>query len=95
MNFVLTRGKPFREFFEFKNAQGRPITMPAGEFRLVLERGSFVREYNVARGGLQRSMNKINWTIAAEDTVDFEFSTLYYTLYLDDRELVRGIIRVQ
>lgn len=95
MNFVLTRGKSFHEYFEFKNAQGKPIAMPQGLFRLVLERGQFIREYTVANGGLQRLMNRINWTISAKDTTNFEFSTLYYTLYLDDRELARGIVKVQ
>lgn len=95
MNFVVTRGKPFHEYFEFKNAQGRPIAMPAGVFRLVLERGGFVREYTVSNSGLQRLMNRINWNIAEEETANFEFSTLYYTLYLDERELARGIVKVQ
>jgi len=95
MNFTMTRGKDFYEFFEFKNSQGKPIAMPSGKFRVVLERGGFAKEYTVLNGGLQRLRNRVNWRIPASDTADFEFSTMYYTLYLEDRELIRGVIKVQ
>lgn len=94
MNFVLTKGKNFHEFFEFKNAQGRSINMPSGTFRIILERGSFVREYT-KNNGLLCMPTRVDWKIPAEVTADFEFNTLYYTLYLDDRELTRGIVKVQ
>lgn len=95
MNFVMTRGKEFAEHFDFKNAQGKPIAMPSGHFRVVLERGGFAREYTVLNGGLSRLTNRVNWRIPASDTADFGFNTLYYTLYLEDRELARGVIKVQ
>lgn len=95
MNFVMTSGKDFLEFFEFKNAQGKPIAMPSGQFRIVLERGAFAREYTVLNGGLQRLMNRVNWRIPAADIENFDYNTLYYTLYLEDRELARGVIKVQ
>lgn len=95
MNFLLVKGKDFEEFFEFKNTQGKPIAMPSGVFKLILERGSFAREYTVLNNGLSRMMNKITWRIPAAQSQDFDFSAMYYTLYLDDRELARGVLRVQ
>lgn len=95
MNFQLARDKDFLEHFDFKNAQGRPIALPAGEFKIILERGGFSRDYTVANGGLRRQMNRINWRIPAADTKDFEFSTMYYTLYLNNQEVTRGVLKIQ
>lgn len=95
MNFVLTRGQDFYDFFEFKNAQGRPIAMPSGEFKIVVEHGDFVREYTRRNNGLLSKSTRVDWRIPASETANFEYSTLYYTLYLDDRELARGVLKVQ
>jgi hypothetical protein len=94
MNFLLVRGKDFQEFFDFKNSQGRLIPLPAGKFSVVLERAGFAREYTPGNGlSLQR--NRIVWGIKAEEAEDFEFATMYYTLYLNNQEITRGILRVQ
>lgn len=93
MDFLLIKGKDFSENFNFKNSQGKSIALPNGEFRLTLERGSFGRVYTLGNG-LTRTRTNVTWRIDAEDT-NFEYSTLYYTLYLDDQELARGIVRVQ
>lgn len=94
MNFTLVKGKDFTEFFDFKNSQGKSIALPSGAFKIVLERGGFVREYTASHG-LSRIRNRITWTISAEESKDFEFTTMYYTLYLDDNEITRGVLRIQ
>lgn len=91
MDFVLFRGKEFSEDFNFKNPEGKSIALPNGDFKLVLERGRFAKVFRLGEG-LTRTRTSVTWTI---DDTDFEYSTLYYTLYLDDKELARGIIRVQ
>lgn len=95
MNFVLVRGKDFLEHFDFKNDQGSPIALPAGVFRVVLERGGFAREYTVANGGLTQHSTRVEWRIPASDSSSFDFNTMYYTLYLDSQELARGVVKVQ
>lgn len=94
MNFLWVRGRDFQESFDFKNGTGKPIALPAGKYRVVLERGGFAREYTQGKGlVLQRT--KILWTIKANQADDFEFTTMYYTLYLNDEEITRGILRIQ
>lgn len=95
MNFTLIKGKDFTEHFDFKNASGKPIALPSGLFRVVIERGGFAREYTVDNGGLSLLRNQITWRIAAGDSKDFEFNTMYYTLYLNDDEITRGVLRIQ
>jgi hypothetical protein len=94
MDFVLTRGSSFSEHFDFKNDKGRSLVVPNGLIRLVVEHGDFVREYRVGRG-LTKTRSSIVWNLPAKETNDFAYSTMYYTLYLDDNELARGILRVQ
>lgn len=95
MNFLLVKGKDFEEHFEFKNAQGESIAMPSGQYKIILERGAFAREYTVLNDGLQNLRNRVNWRIPASQSKDFAFSTMYYTLYLNDLELARGVLRIQ
>lgn len=94
MNFLLERGKDFQESFDFKNATGKAIALPAGQFRVVLERGGFAREYTPGNG-LSPQRTRIVWTIKAKQIDDFEFATMYYTLYLNNDEITRGILRIQ
>lgn len=94
MDFLLTKGEAFEERFDFKNDKQKAIALPAGEYRIVLQRGTWVREYRV-NSGLSRTRTSITWKIPASATQDFEYRTLYYTLYLNDSELVRGVIKVQ
>lgn len=94
MDFLLTKGRDFEERFDFKNEQGKPLSAPAGEYRLVLQRGTFARVYKPG-SGLYRGQTYVIWKIKASETEDFEYRTLYYTLYLNDQELVRGVIKVQ
>lgn len=94
MNFLLVRGRDFQEHFDFKNGQGKLIPLPAGKFRVVLERGGFAREYT-SGNGLSLQRNRVIWSIKGEQSNDFEFTTMYYTLYLNDREITRGVLKVQ
>ena len=94
MDFLLTRGRDFQEHFDFKNNRGKPISAPAGSYKLTVTRGDFAREYTPGRG-LSRQRTGIIWKIPAKETQDFEYRTLYYTLYVDDQELVRGVLKVQ
>ena len=94
MDFVLFRGRDFSEPFNFKNAAGKLITMPNGEYKLILERGLWAKEYKV-NSGLTRGRTQITWRIPAEESKDFAYSTMYYTLYLNDDELARGVLRIQ
>ena len=95
MNFTLVKGKDFTEHFDFKNEQGKSIALPPGTFRVILERGEFVREYTVLNRGLSRLRNRISWRIPAEESASFDFTTMYYTLYLEDREITRGMLKIQ
>lgn len=95
MNFILTKGRDFSEHFNFRNAQGRAVALPSGTFRIALERGSFIQEYTVENGGLARYSGRLDWRISSKDSQDFDFTTMYYTLYLNDSEVTRGILRVQ
>jgi len=95
MNFTLTKGESFEETFNFKNAQGKSIVLPNGDFKVILERGSFAREFTVKNGGLSRLRTGAVWRVLAEQSTHFEFTVMYYTLYLDDREITRGILRIQ
>jgi len=94
MDFVLIRGKDFSEPFNFKNAHGKSIAMPNGVYKIVLERGTWAREYTLYHG-LSRTRNQITWMIPAEESADFAYNVMYYTLYLNDDELARGVLRIQ
>lgn len=94
MDFLLVRGSDFQERFDFKNESGRSIVLPAGEYKIIVQRGDFAREYTVGQG-LSRTRTAITWRITAQQTQDFDYRTLYYTLYVGDRELVRGVLKVQ
>lgn len=95
MDFIAVRGRGFQENFDFKNSQGKPIAVPPGTFKVVLERGTYAREYTTANHGLAKLRNQIIWNIPAGETKDFAYNTLYYTLYLDDQEVTRGLLKVQ
>lgn len=91
MIFTASRGKAFKESFEFKNEKGQAIAAPQGEFVLSLERGmGYVRTYT-----LKRERTKILWNMTAAETQDLEYSTLYFVLYHNGSELLRGVLRVQ
>lgn len=94
MDFLLKKGIDFRENFDFKNENHKAIVVPAGEYRLILERGEFGREYRVG-SGLTKTRNTITWFISGKESKNFEFSTLYYTLYMNDVDIVRGVLKVQ
>lgn len=84
----------FLETFDSKNSQGKPIALPAGNYRLVLERGGFVREYTPGKG-LIKNRTQIVWQIKGTESKSFEFTTMYYTLYVNDTQLARGVLRIQ
>lgn len=89
MNFYAARGKDFVDTFEFKNAQRKPISVPSGTYKIVLERGPYAREYTPTRG-----KNGLVWKVPAAEINDFEYSTLYYTLYLNNKEVARGTLSI-
>lgn len=94
MDFFLRRGVAFKEQFNFKNDKGKPLPVPGGLYKIILERGTFAREYR-ANSGLSRLRSALVWEISAEESLDFEFSTMYYTLYLNDQEVTRGVLKIQ
>jgi len=93
MDFVLFKGRDFSEPFNFKNPTGKSIYI-SGDIKLILERGSWAREYTPGHG-LSKTRTQVTWTIPSEESANFAYNTMYYTLYLNDTELVRGILRVQ
>lgn len=95
MDFIARRGEEFRESFDFKNSQGQSIIMPTGTYKLILEHTPYVREFTEDNRGLRRKQAGLIWIIAADETSDFAYNVLYYTLYVDDTELVRGVLRIQ
>ena len=94
MDFTLFRGRDFQETFNFKTADGKSMTIPSGNLRIILERGTFGREYKPGKG-LTKQRTQIVWQISKQESANFDFSTMYYTLYLDDTELARGVLRIQ
>lgn len=94
MNFTLTKGEDFSESFDFKAANGKPVALPSGKFAVILERGTFVQKYEVG-SGLSRLRNSLTWKISDEESNNFQFNTMYYTLYLNDTEVTRGILNVR
>jgi hypothetical protein len=89
MIFTASRGEAFQETFTFKNAQGRPLSIPLGDYRLTLERGDVVRVVP-----LQVTPSTIYWTMTAEQTRKLEYNTMYFTLSYNGQELSRGVLRV-
>lgn len=85
-----SRGKPFTEAFNFKSPQGKSVGVPAGEYVLTLERGSFVREFR----NLRRGSGAVIWDMTAEDTGALEYENMYFVLSWNDTELARGVLRV-
>lgn len=88
--FTAVRGTSFTESFDFKNDKGKPVAAPAGDFRVVLERGALVREY-----GVKRLRTGVVWTMTSEETNELEYSTMYFALYFNGQEIARGVLRVQ
>lgn len=95
MDFTATRGQEFKETFDFKNADGKSIQPPAGEFKLILEHGTYAKEFTVENMGLDRQRTSVAWIISNDETNNFAYNTMYYTLYLESTELARGILRIQ
>jgi hypothetical protein len=95
MDFLLVKGRAFKEHFNFKNENGKLRALPNGKYKIVLERGAFAREYTVENRGLMKQRTEITWNISAQESANFEYTTLYYTLYLDETELARGVLKIQ
>lgn len=94
MDFTVKKGEKFSEDFNFKTATGQSIALPAGDYKLIVRHDSFVREYTIGKG-LTKSRTKLVWSLTPAETKDFAYSTMYYTLYMNETELARGILRVQ
>lgn len=95
MDFLARRGQSFNESFDFKSADGSPISLPPGHYLVTLVHGNDAREYTLENGGLERDVSSLRWKIKASEATDFAYNTMYYTLYLNNTELSRGIVRVQ
>jgi hypothetical protein len=89
MIFTASRGQAFREEFTFKNDKGKPQNVPAGDYRLLLERGGLVREFHP-----RLARNAIQWVMTADETASLEYATMYFVLTLNGQEIARGVLRV-
>jgi hypothetical protein len=89
MIFTASRGQAFKEEFNFKNPQGRPIAVPKGDFRLTLERGSVAREVPI-----KVVSGAIIWTMTADEVSNLEYTTMYFHLTFNGQEISRGVLRV-
>lgn len=87
--FNASRGQAFREEFTFKNAAGKPLNVPSGNYVLTLERGNIVREFQP-----RLARNAIQWLMTADETQALEYSTMYFTLTYNGQEIARGVLRV-
>lgn len=86
-----SRGKPFTEVFNFKDAGGGLLSVPSGEYKVHLERAGFVRYYN----NLGRVGHGLAWNISKEELDSFPYSTLYFSLLYNGEEIARGVLRVE
>lgn len=91
MIFTASRGQAFKDKFTFKNEKGKPLNVPSGEYRLILERGEYVTEFK----NLTVLRDYIGWNMTAAETNALKYSTMYFTLYLNGQEIARGVLRVQ
>lgn len=87
--FQARRGAPFTNAFDFKNDKGQSVPAPAGDYRVVLERGLTVKEF-----ALQRFRTGVVWNMTAEETEQLEYSTMYFVTYFNGMEIARGVLRV-
>lgn len=90
MILTATRGQDFEEPFNFKDDQGHELNIPIGSFSLTLERGSFVRQFDLSTRG-----KSILWRMTADETKALEYDSLYFVLFFDEKEVTRGVLRVK
>lgn len=91
MMFTALRGRAFKEEFAFKNAAGKDVAVPNGQYVLYLEHGNTVHEF----ANLKTGRSKVFWTMTADETKSLEFDTMYFTLLFNDTEIARGVLRVK
>jgi len=89
-DFTARRGQRFVEDFTFKNESGKQISVPFGNYEVVLERGDYAKVYN----DIRYSRSKLTWTMEKEEVDKLPFSVMYYTLKKDSVELDRGIVKL-
>jgi hypothetical protein len=90
MILTASRGKPFKEEFNFKNAAGKAIAVPSGDYRLLLERGDFVSVYD----NLLKRSNGVVWSLSSSEVDELPYSTLYFAVTFNGGEIARGVLRV-
>lgn len=91
MILVASRGEVFEEPFNFKNANGQLMNVPAGSYTLLLERGDFVKEF----ADLTRRGNAIVWHMAADETKALPFSAFSFELAYNGQPIASGVLRVK
>lgn len=91
MIFTAQRGRPFKEEFSFKNANGRAIQVPTGRYVVRLEYGGVVREIT----DLRVTRNKIFWTMDSDEVDELGYETMYFTLHYNGQEISRGVLKIQ
>lgn len=91
MNFTASRGQDFVEEFTFKNAAGQALIVPAGDYVLTLERGSFISD---ASSNLTVQRNRIVWAMSADEVNELKYSSMYFALKFNGQEVTRGVLRV-
>ena len=95
-NFVVTKGQPFRETFNFKDASGNPINVRGRRFVFIVSRHGWARAFAQGTGLLHKG-TAVDVRLTAEQTKEFDSNTLLYKLCEEDsREVIaEGILRVQ
>lgn len=94
IDFIVKRGEPFTDKFDFKDSAGKPINAPSGDYRLVVEHGDYAKVFSIGRG-LKKQRNGVVWSMSESETLDLQYSVMYYVLYFNDNELARGVLRMQ
>lgn len=95
-NFVVTKGEPFQETFNFKDEKGNPVNVRGRRFVFIVSRHGFSRAFTQGYGLIHRG-NAIDVRLNSDQTKDFDSNTLLYKLCEEDtREVIaEGILRVQ
>jgi hypothetical protein len=90
MIFSASRGQSFREEFTFKSLQGGLVAVPAGDWVLTLERGTFVKQFS----NLDSNANTIFWAMTADETRELPYSNLSFRLTMNGIQVASGVLRV-
>lgn len=90
MILTARRGQVFTESFNFKNAKGKLIAAPAGDYILTLEHGAYVTQ---TRLPAQRA--GVVWQLSKNEVEALPYSNFYFSLTYNGAEIARGVLRVE